>query len=342
MSALALVTKINNVLDSESVSALITARLAQATSDAPPPLRRISAEYLATRGKQIRGRLALQSTVAFGADYTKALDWAAAVELLHNASLVHDDICDGDTLRRGKQTVNRQHGEAIAVCLGDYYIVTGFGLALQAEPHTIPIFGDSVIASIGGQASEFVSVGCPSWSQYREIAVRKTAPLLSLPIIGAGVIAGYTIDKKSIKRYFSHTATCFQIINDLNDYFKSVGSLDPCSDLAGCRPNAVIACFRDALPPSMQASFDSWNDKVRSAAEGYDTAQARQWWQEVQQSQALTQAVQHLDFHFKAADTELGRLPAEVQAVLAEFHRWLACELEAVQNRNSVAEGLGN
>lgn len=340
MSALALVTKINHVLDTGSVGALISARLAQATSDAPQPLRRISAEYLATRGKQIRGKLAFQSTVSFGADFSKALNWAASVELLHNASLIHDDICDGDSLRRGKQTVNRQHGEAIAICLGDYYIATGFSLALQADPQTIPIFSDSVISSIGGQASEFVSVGYPSWTQYRDIAVQKTAPLLSLPIIGAGIVAGFSMDRKSIKRYFTHTATCFQIINDLDDYFKSVGSLDPCSDLAGCRPNAVIACFRDTLPSTEQASFDNWNDEVRSAAEGYDIAQARQWWQKVKQSQALTQAVQHLDLHFKAADRELCRLPAEVQAVLTEFHRWLSCELEAVQNND--VEGLGH
>ena len=330
----------DDVLEEQSICTLISNRLSQLTVDAPEPLRQISVEHLATKGKKIRGRLALQSALTFGVDFERAVDWAAVVELLHNASLIHDDICDGDSERRGKSTVYKQHGAAIAICLGDYYIAAGFGLAALAGAESIPVVTNSVFTSIGGQAREFVGDGYPSWSQYRDIAVRKTAPLLSLPVIGAAAISGYAIDTKSIERYFSHTATCFQIINDLQNFADSVGAINPCSDMAGCRPNAVIACFRDALTASSQASFDRWNDRVRSGESGNNVMEAREWWQRVQHTEALSRAARHLDFHFKAASSELLRLPSEIKAILDDFQRWLACELAKVHFSGTGQKGV--
>jgi len=341
MNLLALAENNEQLSDVSAISDLISRRLAEATVDAPQPLRQISAEHLATRGKQLRGRLALNSALGLGVDFDTALHWAAAVELLHNASLVHDDICDGDAERRGKKTVNKQHGAAIAVCLGDYYIVTAFCLALQAAPQTIPVFARSVTDSIGGQAGEFVGSGYPSWSQYRAIAVRKTAPLLSLPVIGAAVIARQSIDEKSVERYFLHTALCFQIINDLDNVLDALGALTPCSDLSKCRPNAVIACFRDALPAPQRAEFDCWNDQVRCGAVRNTTALAQPWWQQLQHAEALARTAQHLEFHFKAAGSELLRLAPHVQNMLNEFHHWLEREIGNVKTGERGAMGAG-
>ena len=72
-------------------------------------------EHLATGGKRIRARLAMCATAALGGDRGDAIGWAAAVELLHNATLIHDDIQDGDRMRRGEPTTWVRHGAAQAI-----------------------------------------------------------------------------------------------------------------------------------------------------------------------------------------------------------------------------------
>jgi geranylgeranyl pyrophosphate synthase len=340
MNAAALEKRNVDALDVEAICVLISNRLEQVTIDAPQALRCMSADHLATKGKKLRGRLAFQSALTFGAEFDKAVDWAAAVELIHNASLIHDDLCDRDAERRGKETICNQYGEAIAVCLGDYYIAAGFRLAALVGPQTIPVFSDSVITSIGGQASEFVVPGYPSWSQYRDIAVRKTSPLLSLSVIGAAAITGYSVNHSSVERYFSHAATCFQIINDLHNFTIAIGSDSPCSDLVNGRPNAVVACFRDALAAPMQAVFDSWIDRIRAGELMIDMAETQEWWRRVQQSEAFVHTVQQLHFHFTAAANEMLRLPLEIQIVLKDFQKWLASELSDVNQCALIEKGM--
>ena len=83
-------------------------------------------EHLATGGKRLRARLALAACQALGGSAKDAIDWAAAVELLHNASLVHDDIQDGDRTRRGKPALWVTHGAAQAINTGDLLLMLPF------------------------------------------------------------------------------------------------------------------------------------------------------------------------------------------------------------------------
>ena len=61
-----------------------------------------------------------------------ALHWAVAIEVLHNASLIHDDICDGDQLRRGRPAVWSKYGRDVALTLGDWLVALSFELAAEA------------------------------------------------------------------------------------------------------------------------------------------------------------------------------------------------------------------
>lgn len=316
--------------ESSEVSSWISNRLYEATADAPAALREISNAHLGIEGKRLRGRMAFQAASLFGAEFAAAITWAAAVELIHDASLVHDDLCDGDVERRGQQTVFKQYGQALAVCLGDYYISTAFRLAASASPDTVMMLCDAVTKSTGGQAAEFNMAGYPSWSRYCEIAVQKTSPLLSLPITGAAKLTGYAVDQQRVESYFANAATCFQIINDLHNFFASQNNNELCSDLAHCRPNALISCFRDSLKMPAQTRFDQWSDRIRSAKELCNSHESLHWWQSVRQSQSLTYTAQRLHFHFNMANNELNRLPAELQCVLSKFHQWLDYELAKV------------
>jgi geranylgeranyl pyrophosphate synthase len=328
--------------ESSEVSSWISSRLHEATVDAPAGLREISDVHLAIEGKRLRGLMAYQAASLFGADFDAAITWAAAVELIHDASLVHDDLCDGDVERRGQQTVFKQYGEALAVCLGDYYISTAFRLAASASPDTVIMLCDAVTKSTGGQSSEFNMAGYPSWSRYCEIAVQKTSPLLSLPITGAAKLTGYPVDQQRVESYFANAATCFQIINDLHNFYASQSNDELCSDLANCRPNALISCFRDSLKAPVQSRFEQWSDRIRAAKELCNSRESLQWWQFVRQSQALTLTAQRLHFHFNMANNELNRLPTNIQCVLSKFHQWLDYELAKVNVSALIDERLNS
>ena len=82
-------------------------------------------------GKSFRAQLALCSGLALGLDEYNNLHWAAACELLHNASLIHDDISDASTYRRGQKSINEQFGSDMALCLGDWMIAKAFELAAR-------------------------------------------------------------------------------------------------------------------------------------------------------------------------------------------------------------------
>jgi geranylgeranyl pyrophosphate synthase len=312
--------------DSCELSAWISAKLKEAVADAPLALKHISESHFATEGKRLRGRMAFEAARLFGADFDTAVTWAAAVELLHDASLIHDDLCDRDVQRRGRKTVYSQYGSALAVCLGDYYISTAFRLAALAGVETVPMLCDAMATSSGGQAAEFQIEGYPAWARYCEIAVGKTSPLLSLPIIGAAVLTHHTIDQNLLKSYFANAATCFQIINDLENYSAAGSQGEPCSDLAKCRPNALLSLFRDSLPAHLQQRFDNWSNRV-SAGEAPEPAELLQWWQRIGVSDALLSTRYQLRLHFKCSGDALQLLQTEIRLMLAQFHEWLAYEV---------------
>ena len=92
-------------------------------------LGKVGRYHFKTRGKFIRGKLALITGDAFKVDKKLSLLWALSVELLHNASLIHDDICDHDSIRRGNRNVSAKFGEEVALIFGDWLIGKSFELA---------------------------------------------------------------------------------------------------------------------------------------------------------------------------------------------------------------------
>lgn len=308
----------------------INSAIARYLCDVPAALREASKFHFMQPGKQLRAVVAYQSAVYYGASLERALGWAAAVELLHNASLIHDDLCDGDLQRRGRDTVFKRFGESIALCLGDYYIATVFAILaeINAPAPCSALFARHLQAIIGGQASEFVFIGYPTWPAYQSMAIAKTAPLLSLPVIGAQYFGEGSKNDAAIGDYFESSALCFQMANDLRNFSGSDGANSPCSDLANCRPNAVIANFRTALDAKEGAIFDIWADRIRSGQLIADTVETRQWWHKVKSSNAFEQTSERLWQNFATASVQLQRLPAGLIPYIRPFHNWLSAELK--------------
>lgn len=295
----------------------------------PKALFEPSRFHLNKPGKRIRARLAFHCAKHLGLPDNTCISWALAVDLLHNASLVHDDLCDGDTRRRGQETIAKRFGDPVALCCGDFFIATAFKVLadLNAPAQLIQRFAVHMQHISGGQAAEFMLLGYPGWREYRAIAIDKTAPLLSLPVVGAFDLAAIRYPTAQVECYFTEAALCFQMINDLRNFNGSDGASSPCSDLASCRPNAVLANFREDLGRHHAAAFDHWADRARSSAIPVPIAEVRQWWRQVKSSSAFVTTQAGLDRHFERASFQLQQIAPELEQHLAPFHEWLSREM---------------
>lgn len=200
-------------------------------------------------GARIRPRLCLAVAAACGAhDLDFAARAAAAIEILHCASLVHDDLpCfDDATCRRGKPTVHRQFGEPLAVLVGDALIVMAFRLVADAGarhvlsvPALVRIIADAVGASGGicaGQAWE-----CESEISLEQYHQAKTGTLFAAATAAGAVAANASADGWA--EVGLRLGEAFQVADDLRDFAGNLEEIGkPCGqDAALGRPNAAEA-----------------------------------------------------------------------------------------------------
>ena len=144
-------------------------------------------------GKSFRAQLALSSGAALGLNEQDNLHWAAACELLHNASLIHDDISDASTHRRGQESIHEHFGSDMALCLGDWMVAKSFELAARNSLYGGPLcalLAQAMQETCSGQISDITQRNCAGLQEWERIAKGKTAPLLIAPIKGAAVAAG--------------------------------------------------------------------------------------------------------------------------------------------------------
>jgi geranylgeranyl diphosphate synthase type I len=183
-------------------------------------------EHLATGGKRVRARLALAAGEALGVERERVVPWAAACELLHNATLIHDDVQDGDTLRRDQPTTWVRHGVPQAINAGDLMLMLPF-LALGE----LRVSGDmrwrlshalasSAALTVRGQSleMELLQMRHFGWEDFSRAGEGKTGAFFGLPVHGAALLAG--LDDATAARFareFVHLGTLFQLQDDLLD-----------------------------------------------------------------------------------------------------------------------------
>lgn len=210
---------------------------------------RIVREHLAVGGKRLRARLALAALEAFGASRAEGIAWAAACELLHNATLVHDDLQDGDRLRRGRATVWARHGTAQAINAGDLLLMLPF-LALEhlsASPQVRWLLARTLAGhaadTVRGQALEqFLSAtGEAVWDAYHRAIIGKTGALFRLPVEGAALLAGRSPDEaRRLGSAFCSLGVLFQLQDDVLDLFGDKGRGEIGCDLREGKVSALV------------------------------------------------------------------------------------------------------
>ncbi len=185
---------------------------------------RAGVSHLAAGGQRVRARLALGAGVALDLAPQDSIVLAATAELLHNASLVHDDLQDRENIRRGNQTVWAAYGDEVAICTGDLLLSAAYGaLAAISDSRQLPDLIALVHARtalvVRGQCAEFSAKGqrVTDMAVYEKIAVGKSGALLSLPLELALAAAGKKEWMGEARRAAEAFGIGYQIVDDMDD-----------------------------------------------------------------------------------------------------------------------------
>ncbi len=189
-----------------------------------PLMNEVINTYLESKGKQIRPILVLLCAKLFGPVPREAIDAAASLELLHNASLIHDDVVDESQKRRGLPTINHLYDNRIAVLTGDYFVSCALACSVRTNQMAI-------IASLGVLGRELARGEIDQLSNarehrldedaYFEVIRRKTASLFYACMqVGALAAGACEADVERLGQFGEKLGLCFQIKDDIFDYFE--------------------------------------------------------------------------------------------------------------------------
>lgn len=197
-------------------------RLHQITQVEFPILATILAGLLQSGGKRLRPALVLLAGHFGTYDRSRLIPLAAAVETLHTATLVHDDLIDNSLLRRGNPTMNtRWHGGAV-VLVGDYLFAKAAELAAESESTEVAfLFAQTLGVICRGELRQAFSIGNgqPTISEYLERIFSKTASLFASSSKSGAVLAGATpAHCQALHDYGLHFGMAFQIVDDILDF----------------------------------------------------------------------------------------------------------------------------
>ena len=313
-----------------TVHSLIISRLPEHSK----PLAKAAVHHFNKPGKLLRSKMAMQGAGILNVNHAAALRWAAAVEVLHNASLIHDDICDGDTQRRGQQAVWTKFGRNVALTLGDWLIALAFEFAAEAAeisntPRLLKILAQHMSRTTAGEAMEFEWDGSLNWNTYLTIAADKTAPLLTAPLQGIAVMAGDHKTEQPISAYFRDLGEAYQISNDISNFYGSDGAKLIAGDLARRAPNAVTLSYVDDLNDEDKTSFKNW---YRSG----DTNDLSKWCRRIIDSTAIKTASDRMFSTLNRAAQKASHLPVEISEVATPVHGLILQTCNAARNNKNV------
>ena len=173
-------------------------------------------------GKRLRPLLVLLAARACGHQGERHIDAAAIIEFIHTATLLHDDVVDGSSLRRGRDTANEVFGNPASVLVGDFLYSRAFQMMVALDRMPImDIMGDATNAIAEGEVLQLMNAHDPNTTEerYLDVIHRKTARLFQAAAqIGAVVSDASTKVVESLARYGKHIGTAFQLVDDALDY----------------------------------------------------------------------------------------------------------------------------
>jgi len=192
-------------------------------------LAELLAYSLKGQGKRLRPTLTLLAGSFYNYNPERLLPMATAVEILHTATLVHDDAIDNSPVRRGQPTINQLWGDEKAILLGDYLIAQAEELAAATRnPRVITRLARTLMTIAAGELAQGSSAFNPELSrqQYRHRITSKTAALFSLATESGAILSQAPPEAaKILKDYGYNLGIAFQIVDDIMDFIGSEAEL---------------------------------------------------------------------------------------------------------------------
>lgn len=259
-------------------------------------LRDASRHIIAAGGKRVRPLLALLAYAAVGGENPlEAVPVAAAVELVHTASVVHDDINDHGVVRRGRPSVNALWGRTFALLTGDYLFTKVYELMAPFRDLNI-LLAEATVALVEGETLQAAAVKENNFSRevyYRVIALKTAALFKSAGAIGATLGGGTEAHIRALSDYGFNVGLAFQIVDDILDL---IGDEKQLGKTAGIdvEQGRGFATAHVQEPPDQPKAEPSLDDKINSikakALEGDALDKAR-----AQAQLLVQQAINQLD-----------------------------------------------
>ncbi|RYL28594.1 All-trans-nonaprenyl-diphosphate synthase [Acinetobacter piscicola] len=191
----------------------------------------VSKHVVEAGGKRMRPIMCLLAAKACGvldAEMDQYRKLAAIIEMLHTATLVHDDVVDESGLRRGRPTANATWNNQTAVLVGDFLISRAFDLLVDLDNMTLlKDFSTGTCEIAEGEVLQLQAQHQPETSEqtYLDIIHGKTSRLFELATEGAAILAGKTEYREPLRLFAGHFGNAFQIIDDILDYTSDAETL---------------------------------------------------------------------------------------------------------------------
>lgn len=207
--------RIRNMVDEEIVKI-------KNSIDGPADLIESSFYLILSGGKRIRPFILIKSAELFDVDIDKSLPAAVAIELLHNFTLIHDDIMDKDVYRRGVKTTHVMFGEPIAIIAGDFLFSNVFSILSRYYPTGIA----AKLVDVYSKTSNLICMGqtmdilpskyIDSSETYIDMIYKKTGALMEASALSGGLIGGASEEEaNALREYGRKIGIAFQIADDI-------------------------------------------------------------------------------------------------------------------------------
>lgn len=218
-------------------------------------INQLAAYIIESGGKRLRPVTVLLAAQACGYTGQQHIDAAAIIEFIHTATLLHDDVVDESSLRRGRETANAIWGNQASVLVGDFLYSRAFQMMVNiGSMRIMEIMADTTNTIAEGEVMQLLNCHDPDTTEERYMAVIhcKTAKLFEAAAqLGAVLTGRPREDELAMARYGLHLGTAFQLIDDVLDYSASSAELGKNigDDLAEGKPTLpLIHAIRHGSP----------------------------------------------------------------------------------------------
>jgi octaprenyl-diphosphate synthase len=197
-------------------------RIRQRLNSDVPLINELGTYIIAGGGKRLRPALSLLAARALGYGAGRHIEVAAIIELVHTATLLHDDVVDESRMRRGRETANALWGNEASVLVGDFLYSRAFQMMVElSDLRVLEILAGATNVIAEGEVMQLVNCNDPDVSEARYLdTIRyKTAKLFEAAAqLGVVVAGGSTAQERALAAYGRHLGTAFQLVDDALDY----------------------------------------------------------------------------------------------------------------------------